>query len=1367
MESVQKSKMLLDILLISKIKMIHMRGAFVGLYLSFLLYCFIPNIAKANTYRLSSASNVIFECKNVFGIETYYWPKTLITYPVYFEGSISENNLKLINKISGKETAFQLSNVKTEKGNLVYADFSFFAELPQNGEYTYELSVGKSGEIFAKVPVVKGKDGIEIDNGKIKIRLPQTSIVNSKEAVAPIVAINQQSSWVGNNQLISARKKIVSMSSETIDEGPLFIQQQITYKFEEKGEYIAKVKIIKDYPFAILDETIENLSKEDAVVMQMQWDGFDPVKRFGTQWDRNLESDDVWLDIDKPIYTSYSKEDPRWTGMGWIEKPEDKMIFRLSPFGGNSVREQTPIMSFWEENGKKRELGIFVYDTKRWNDKQYGIWQPTPDLSVYFKYKNKQLYFTYPIISGSRSTALSFFRKEEQEKVNEFNLRLQKLAERGGKHDPKDLYYRYSQILYMRYASLSLDKIKDWQLTYGENLKRPENVFSGRKGGSAKEFYNQMTCSPMAYYPMGLNFYPGIHSIEHRVVYSNYVEDYLRFYKQLTLEQRQTVEALFITGGYVNMLEEMNSIRNSLAGTANMAADGWAVGPQVSFLFPQHSMAKEWADFYEKELEINGLFYTRPDVGKYESKGGRWLESLGIYNWAFLRPTSHSNIAGELFDGKNRFASTYMAARGRWMRDMLTAPIDNLGRGFPPHGAHGGGYLVPRYLPMYQTAQWLRNFDPILAENLFWTGAEGEEVERKQQDTNWEPVYNKIHPEHLSGTNPHLKTTKYTGHGIVLRAGVDTEEELSIHLEQVDKGPNYRWGNQGEGNSGGLYFYAKGKVYTAHENEIAGDHIVNNLDGLTNFGVMKDGDFRTIGMNELKAPLYDFGISQFAELLSDNGNYKYSWPDYVSRSVMLAGTDYFILFDEVGTNWRAAERFSWFNKNGSEFPKITFLSDPARKDNWMLAKTLNTQGFYRDNFGSVLTLITHKKREVEVKGGKLVSSQLLNMPDVADFVKSKDYSLPTGVFAIKTPKSDDIVFRNHSVIHYKGTQDSFVGEAGMIRRFSDRVELSLFKGESIYADGFGVLLKDKKNAAIAVSKQKNGEFMGELKTDSLVLLQLEGVISGGRLFVNGIEKKAKSTGNNLSITLEKGEYKLEYTKEKPFPMESYIVDTEYEKDRVKLYLKSISPCESIRIDVSYDGAKTWKNKGTTSKSIFYLPKESVEKVHVRAVSVNGKKVAALANEYPVYFNRDLPHYPEGLWLKINENQVGLTWGQILGTQRYRLYRRKQGEDKFYMIYEGKNRAFLDNSALGVQKAYKLPGSLDNKGVNRNGLVIYEYAVSAVNGNGESPKSPVETSDPSSWRNWYPNTELKFKRQSAFWMPPYVYPEMSPDKYYPD
>lgn len=104
----------------------------------------------------------------------------------------------------------------------------------------------------------------------------------------------------------------------------------------------------------------------------------------------------------------------------------------------------------------------------------------------------------------------------------------------------------------------------------------------------------------MAYYMTGLNGFPGIHSISHRPLFGSWIEDYLALYKQLTTEQKKTVDGLMLISAYINTLEAMNTIRTSLAGTANMAADGWAVPGQMSFLYPEHPMAKEWADFFEK-----------------------------------------------------------------------------------------------------------------------------------------------------------------------------------------------------------------------------------------------------------------------------------------------------------------------------------------------------------------------------------------------------------------------------------------------------------------------------------------------------------------------------------------------------------------------------------------------------------------------------------------------------------------------------------------------------------------------------------------------------------------------------------------------
>ena len=114
---------------------------------------------------------------------------------------------------------------------------------------------------------------------------------------------------------------------------------------------------------------------------------------------------------------------------------------------------------------------------------------------------------------------------------------------------------------------------------------------------------------------MGLNF---IRDSFDRTssVYSKLVEGYLFHARSLTEKQRKTVNALFILGGYVNMLEEMNAIRNSLAGTANMAADGWCVPMQTAYLFPEHPMAKELGGlFREMSGDIRSVLYTSRSKG--------------------------------------------------------------------------------------------------------------------------------------------------------------------------------------------------------------------------------------------------------------------------------------------------------------------------------------------------------------------------------------------------------------------------------------------------------------------------------------------------------------------------------------------------------------------------------------------------------------------------------------------------------------------------------------------------------------------------------------------------------------------------------
>ena len=1318
----------------------------------------------ATELSLSKRHPIKFYYKDYINLPIYDWPRTLLSFDVYFEDAIeSEEELNLFNNKLKKSEPFQLSEIVREDGLIKSAKINFFAELPSGKDFDFTLFMRKATpcKIESPIRIIKGEESWLVSDGHFGVYIPYNSSVDGGVAPAPIISIQNQEHRIGNHKFYSGRKNIKKIQTSILEKGDLFVECAIKYIMDNNASYLAKIKLIQGYPFVILDEKMTNITKDDKAFVDMEWNGFNPTRRCGN-WDRGKSiRNENGLPIDQPIYANWCQEDPHWTGMGWVEDVEKQMVYRLLPFGGNSTREQVPVYAFWESGENARELGVFVYDHNQWNDEQYGIWQPTSDLSVYFRYSEQKVYFKYPLSSGTRSTAITFNNITEHEPtINHFNKEIDELAKNGGADSSDEMNFRYSMFLHRHYALLNLNKVKDWVLCYSEESRHPQNIFQQNEAEAInpKTFYRQLTSSPLAYYMTGLNGFPGIHSISHRLVFSHWIKQYLSTYRQLSKQQLQTIDALFLLSAYVNTLESMNAIRTSLAGTANMAADGWAVSGQMSFLYPEHPMAKVWADFFEKTLEVYGIFYTRPDVQTYESLGGRWVESLGVYNWAFLRPTTATNVALIEYDGKNRFASEPMSKRGRWMVDMVTSPIkehDACKRFYPPHGAHGGGRLVPCYSSVYQIADWLQNYDPIVSENLYWLGDIGPVVENKRCITDWIQVHKKQYPGVNKGTNPHLKSQKYTGHGIVLRAGVDTDEELSIHLNQVDKGPNYRWGNQGQGNSGGLYFYAKGKVYTGFENEVSGDHIQDNLDGVTNFGVMKNGSFCNIGMNELVAPLYDLDIVQMAELRSSEGKDSYAWPEYLSRSVMLVGTDYFLIYDQTGTNWRASSRFSWFINNKDSFPDIIFVGKKARHDHWSVMQTNNSKGFYRDAQGSLLTLVTHKTNSLKPANGKLTRPKLVNQESIYELVPNEVSS--EHVIALKTGNSSDIIFRDGMELKYTTEKESFVGEAGVIRRMNDgTLQLALMKGTKIAADGLSIKLSTD-GTAIAISNKGN-ECCGYFKGDGRARLTLDGV-TDGVLYIDGLAQRGVD-----NVELPKGKHHIEYAKH-PFPMPSSIAYTEYTTKGTIVHLNLHPSAKKVRIEILDNNQGKWKVVGITSASTYRLPVQSVEKVHVRAVSINGRKEAGFAQEYPIYNTGKVPHYPEGLRLHLFDGKVELSWGKVLGTQNYRVYRRKAGETEYKLVFEGLDNKYIDNP-VGVVSSYPLPEINDNLKCDIKPFVLYEYVVTAVNGYGESSYSPVQNTDPSSWANWYPKAPLKFKRRTAFWMEPYVYQYMIPEVYYP-
>jgi hypothetical protein len=96
------------------------------------------------------------------------------------------------------------------------------------------------------------------------------------------------------------------------------------------------------------------------------------------------------------------------------------------------------------------------------------------------------------------------------------------------------------------------------------------------------------------------------------------------------------------------------------------------------------------------------------------------------------------------------------------------------------------------------------------------------------------------------------------------------------------------------------------------------------------------------------------------------------------------------------------------------------------------------------------------------------------------------------------------------------------------------------------------------------------------------------------------------------------------------------------------------------------------------------PKSSETKGFVRVIALNEGHTGKASVIYPVYFTFEKPHYPDGLKLNIkSSNEVELSWGNVLGCEVYRLYRRPGGNnEKYGLIYEGSANEFRDNTIQG-------------------------------------------------------------------------------------
>ncbi|GAA5198107.1 hypothetical protein GCM10023322_70750 [Rugosimonospora acidiphila] len=1198
------------------------------------------------------------------------------------------------------------------------------------------VGVEQRADAMAAPRVAQRGDAITVDNGLVRVEIAGS---DSAAAGGALLRFGDASRWLGEATLAGAGTP-QRVEIRPGGRGPVFCEYTVDLRFAGDRRYWLTVRVTAGMEFVELDERIEGFAAADDAALVFDWYAVGWTHRYCAN---RPESPDTPL-------AGYGEA--AWEPVDRALGPAGAMPMVLVPYHNWLTWWRLPAAAFWSEP-LGVSVGVFITDHERWDDGEWAIWSSSTTLAGRFFFDAGRLRWHFPLATGTRSLAVAAYPHERDVRAV----------------DGSGFPLAHIDTLHRWHAWLPLDKVKDWTLDHVEPGSTYPRFFDTAHhalpdaGGAPTEPPPTGSRAParptqperpapptdkdlvarvdllrdlIARDAPTLNTIPdgtprsnhGPTPVGSREVHELLIPLFDEVAGALGEGERRDLGAALQFLAHVFADETLMPTRRMLAGHPNFLADVLATVVALPFLFPTHPQARRMVDHIERATALNLKYHTRPDVPLWWAQGGRWTENLGCYVW---RPVELTVLIGHLlrrfFDGHNRAARPETSALGWWLLNTLSAPMRAAGgrRTLPPQGAHAHG--GEPYRGLRALGQELVNYDPLLAEYLLWAVPPSPHDGEPRRPGSYDAG------SHLQaggwqdngGTDPQLESAKFTGYGFVLRAAVGTPDEVSVHLQQIDAGPNYRWGRAARGGNGVVYYYAAGQRYSSNNVEDVGDLARGDVERCTNFGVRKPGGYRDLGAyrgvgpNELTEPLHDLGFAQFARVIAAGS----ATPEYTARNALLCGAEYLVLFDEVRDG--VPGRLSWFVDDGAPFPSIAQLVPGARptlvppdpepegrgdaQHEWR-----PTKGRYYDGTGSFLTVVSH-----------------------LDAVRAE--ATPHGC-RVRVGDREDLVFLTARARPFDdGHGVVFDGTVGIVRRLAeDHHEAALFAGTRLGVPGVTVTTDGR--VAVGVRTGRSGAAGGTISAPTAATVVLAGPPSGeGRVFyLDGQPLAGERTGDGLRLRIPAGRHRWEWLDGPPTPGRPTVVRTENRAGGCAVVWTPVAGAVSYRVQCSTDGGTTWQDVSTVDEPRYVLSglTDGV-KVHVRVVAVGEHTDGSPSRPYPVYVTADPPPHPDGLLLaRAAGGGIVAVWGEVLGAHQYRLYRRRAGESEYTCVAAGLGRRYVDvEAASGTAAAAAGAGK------------IVEYRVSAVNGNGESPPSPARDTDPAGVIDADPRPDEVFRRST--------------------
>ncbi len=807
---------------------------------------------------------------------------------------------------------------------------------------------------------------------------------------------------------MTCRLEADEITWKTLHSGPVFTETEICCR---KGSSVRKlwVRIIRQLPFWELREELEGFA-DDAAPMELVFEGFDFTHRFS--WERPVEKIDAYL-------------------------MDGKLPVTIEPYENAVPWCQSKYIAF---SGEDLTAGLFIRDNLDWKEETYPIWGSHRSFGITFRYENETLRAVFPGKNGSRRTAIAVYPG----------------------NDPVTI-----RPMWMRYAWINLDKVRRWVLDWDEPQSQYPRFFDKSQGKPSRGGWYCEDGEFLTGEKMGelidqrsetVNDLENVGPVTNRefadwTVYFDVTAD------EMTPAQFKRAKSFFAMMAYVTMDENYMPTRNMLAGHPNFLADSISPSGFVAALFPNHPEREMFRKYFAGCVAANLKYHIRPDVREWNALGGRPTENLAAYNLACLRPIVHVDTLLHRCGYPSVLNHKNGAKWLNWFANCMSAPVEGR-RMIPQQGAHCRVSEIP--YSMNEFAQLIEKDFPEEAQRMYAvsTGSSLISFENPDKDP-YRPLF-----QRKDGGVPDLKSEKFTGYGCIFREAVGTPEEISLHVQQLDRGPNYRWGCFENTGNGGIFYYAAGKRYSFVGVEDTGDRDIGAEEGSCGFSVKQGHTFHNIGFHDLTEPMYDFPQIKSIKLLADPKIAQY----YKYRRASLVGKDYAVFYDAL-THMRARGCFTWAVNDLDEYPAIFQLLPGAA-----FTETGAVDGVQTANYGIEKMDPTRRSKYRKYEGNGDFLTVVSHRADIR--AERAEFGA-----VVTLPERTDFLFEDQARIRYDKDGLLFDGYSGIISRTDAGFRGALLEGRKIGCGGFAAEIDGKVGFCFA---QEGAAWTGKLQTEETV-----------------------------------------------------------------------------------------------------------------------------------------------------------------------------------------------------------------------------------------------------------------------------------------